>query len=510
MISATSPFKAGPRISEDTFVRVLEEKGSFDVVRLPGGELHGPWLWWAGLPAYPTLQLAARHLYRIIRDAGHDPAVWLAICGREHTFGTHPDSVLSRNDTRSWTNARSIQTPGVNGKVIRDAKRRSSYVKYESVIHSIRDGVGRVDKEGYAYRSQNAVTIAEVITIWIEDDPADYIAYVVDSVNEWMALEREIREMPVPYADIFRTVDLVDWRDQLAKNPAGGPKQRVALNRKRGLIVHYNGPPVGPDDRAHIRAVANYHANVKNWGSDPNNVLHQEGIAYHIAVADDGVAFLLRDIEEMLWHCGVTDLNRHALALWLPIGGSQRATPVQLETAGRVIHDWLEFTGEAPAAVRGHQEVSQTTCPGTLMADLVRPVQAGQLPGVAERDQETFTVPGYGTFSVEGPIYTAWLDEGGSAPNGPGFPISGRVPHINDAGDEIRVQWFERDRVELHGETVMFGRVGAELFDIHRRPAQDAPVDPETLRMLKAHLAAANEDLDAIDWHVGQLEKANA
>lgn len=225
MISATSPFKAAPRISESQFVKVLELAGSFDVVHLTreqltklqkateltgefqaehltpeGTYLVGPWLWSQGLPAYPTLQDAARHLYRIIESSGHDPAVWLAICGREHTFGTHPDSVLSRNDTRSWTNARTIRTPLVDGYQITDAKRGSQYIRYKSVIDSIRDGIGRIEKEDYVYQQRGATTIAEIIAIWVEDAPEEYIAYIVSAVNSW--IEEDTEEIRLTTAQI--------------------------------------------------------------------------------------------------------------------------------------------------------------------------------------------------------------------------------------------------------------------------------------------------------------------
>src|SRR5690606_7890686 len=63
-VTLDSPFVSPPRIRRATFVRVLTEAGS-------------PWADRAG------------EIHDLIVAGGHDPAVWLAICAEEHTFGTN-------------------------------------------------------------------------------------------------------------------------------------------------------------------------------------------------------------------------------------------------------------------------------------------------------------------------------------------------------------------------------------------------------------------------------------
>ena len=169
MIDGSAPFKSPPRCTRATFTRVLTDAGS-------------PWA--AAAPA----------LYDLIVSKQHDPSVWLAIAGRESTYGTNHDSVLWRNQTNSWTNARTVRDPGVKPRatIITDPVRKSQYVKYATVSDSLLDGMFRVDEPGYAYQQAHAVSIAQVLAIWTEAESAEYTAYVVNKMNEWSV------DMPTP------------------------------------------------------------------------------------------------------------------------------------------------------------------------------------------------------------------------------------------------------------------------------------------------------------------------
>ena len=160
-ITPDSPVKSLPRMAADAFAGVLAAAGS-------------PW----------TAEATA--LYTLLVAAGHDPAFWLAICGREHAFGTNRDSVLWRNDTRSWTNARSVRLPGLWHELIIDARRGGPYVRYASVADSLRDGCYRLDEPGYVYQQEGRHSIAAVIARWTEDDADAYVTYVVERMNAWL------------------------------------------------------------------------------------------------------------------------------------------------------------------------------------------------------------------------------------------------------------------------------------------------------------------------------------
>lgn len=167
MITKDAIFKTRPRMHQAGFQKVLKDKNS-------------------------PFQENAIQIYNYIEQHGHDPAVWLAIAAREHQYGTDPNSVFVRNDTKSWTNARSVRHPEIKktAKIITDAVRKSNYVKYASQLDSIIDGVYRVDDPTYAYA--NAKTIQEVISIWApaedQNNPESYASFVAALVSQWQEL----------------------------------------------------------------------------------------------------------------------------------------------------------------------------------------------------------------------------------------------------------------------------------------------------------------------------------
>lgn len=430
MVTPESPFRAPARITEQQFVRVLTDVGS-------------PWV------------DQAAEIYRLIRDSGHDPGVWLAICGREHSFATNRESVLHRNNTNSWTNARSVRVPGMEHEIITDPVRNSQYVRYRSVLDSVRDGMYRVDDPEYVYRQRNANSIAEVLSIWTESEAKEYIAYVVRVVNEWSQADK-------PYWQVFS--ELVDIRADLPRRPqretGAGPFEQLSLGEKRGVVVHYSGPAVGnrANPVAVLKSEAQYHVQ-RNWGSEPP--IRGDGLMYHVTIGDDGTKYLCRDLESVLWHCGVTEWNRKALSVHIPIGEDQRATAAQLRSLGEIVDEWCQFTGTPVEQVWGHQEVSPTSCPGTLMEDFVRPYRDRQPVGGGQFFEETGC-------HVGGAFWDYWEDHGGLALFG--YPLTGELTEACEDGEERTVQYFERAVFEWHPENdpphkVLLRRLGADALE---------------------------------------------
>lgn len=433
-ITTDSPFIAPARIGAGTFERVLREAGS-------------PWAAQAG------------EIYDLIVGAGQDPAVWLAICGEEHTFGTNRDSVLWRNDTRSWTNARTVRDPSLSGwEIVRDAVRGSDYVRYRDALDSVRDGLYRVTDPTYRYVRERRRTIGEVLAIWAEGVAGRYAAAVVQRMNGWITME----EM-TPYVGVIG--GLMDIRSQLARRErtdgvSAGPFDRRPLAEKRGVVIHYSGPPVAnrANALAVLQAEARYHVG-KHWGRDGEPPLYGDGLMYHVAVGDDGTAYLCRDLEAVLWHCGAWPQNALALSIHIPIGGDQRATEAQLRTLARVIDDWRRATGTQIDAVWGHREVSATSCPGTLMADFVYPYRTGTREDTPVSDGQWFGETGQ---HIGGAFWTYWRDWGG-------LPIFGYPLTGEEREDERTVQYFERAVFEWHPENddpykVLLRRVGADAL----------------------------------------------
>jgi len=175
-VTIDSSFRSAPRISRAGFVAVLERAGSFESDPL-----------WAPTPRAERPAEAGR-IYDLIASRGHDPAVFLAIAGKEHTWGTNRNSVLWRCNTRSWTNARSVRDPSLAGwEIVTDPVRRSQYVRYASVMDSVRDGLYRVDDPTFAYAGKT--TILEIIQTWAPsadgNAPRAYAEQVARWINEW-------------------------------------------------------------------------------------------------------------------------------------------------------------------------------------------------------------------------------------------------------------------------------------------------------------------------------------
>ncbi|MCS7293891.1 MAG: N-acetylmuramoyl-L-alanine amidase [Dehalococcoidia bacterium] len=154
----------------------------------------------------------------------------------------------------------------------------------------------------------------------------------------------------------------------------------------------------------------------------------------------------------------------------VPIGGDQRATPAQL-TALRSFVDRFRAALQIPvSAVVGHQELSPTSCPGTLMADFVLPYRRGD--GGKMADGKWFPETGH---FVGGGFWQFWSQFGGLAVFG--LPLTDELeedvpcsdPKCRRAGQKHVVQYFERAVFEWHPGVwpdrydVLLRRIGAEV-----------------------------------------------
>ncbi|NOK62717.1 MAG: hypothetical protein GFH27_549293n38 [Chloroflexi bacterium AL-W] len=92
-------------------------------------------------------------------------------------------------------------------------------------------------------------------------------------------------------------------------------------------------------------------------------------------------------------------------------------------------------------------------------------------PSQAQSNERCFEETGY---CIAGPIRAYWENNGGLAVFG--FPITEvREGHIEESDWRGPVQWFERDRLEDHGDgLVLAGRLGAELLARQARPWETA------------------------------------
>lgn len=206
----TTPWRWETKITEDLWLQELEKKGAIASPLFNG---------------VPDRIQHARACYAYIKERPpHSAEVHIAIAGKEHSYGTNVNSVLHRMDTRSFTNARSIQTPGVKGTIVRDPERKSNYAKYENALESIKDSIGRVDKAGYAY--DGLWTIADIVSKWAPgtdgNDPEGYAWFIYNTtlgIRSRMTVIVHGGESPlvawIPadsrHFTLGRTVEWPDW-----------------------------------------------------------------------------------------------------------------------------------------------------------------------------------------------------------------------------------------------------------------------------------------------------------
>ncbi len=186
--------------------------------------------------------------------------------------------------------------------------------------------------------------------------------------------------------------------------------------------------------------------------------LYGDGLMYHICIGQDGRKLLCRDLEAVLWHCGAWPQNGTALAVHLNIGGDQRATPEALQALQEVCDDWIAAGHGGRNEVWGHQELSPTSCPGTLMQDFVLFYREGvQTMASGQWFPET------GHY-VGGGFWDYWNAHGGLSQFG--YPLTDEIAEVCEDGKPHTVQYFERAIFEWHPENqppydILLRRLGA-------------------------------------------------
>jgi hypothetical protein len=89
----------------------------------------------------------------------------------------------------------------------------------------------------------------------------------------------------------------------------------------------------------------------------------------------------------------------------------------------------------------------------------------------AQSSERCFPETGY---CIRGQVRDYWERNGGLAVFG--YPIGAEIPNETVEGSWVgRTQWFERDRLEVHANGVMAGRMGAQLLELHGRSWYEFP-----------------------------------
>lgn len=162
-----------------------------------------------------------------------------------------------------------------------------------------------------------------------------------------------------PAAPRLADLGIRDVRAQLPTIRERRPNPRTGA--VRSATLHYNGPAVSAfgNPAAELRHIVTVDA--------PNHQqrLQADSLQYHYCVLSDGQILLARDPKLPAWHCGVTEGNQTSLAVHLPLGGLQDATPAQWAATTRLFEALItEHRLAGRQVVRGHREWKSTACPG--------------------------------------------------------------------------------------------------------------------------------------------------
>lgn len=326
--------------------------------------------------------------------------------------------------------------------------------------------------------SSSLATKSARLLDWLTKQPAQVVGAAIWCVGPWpnMGLDPEgarvygRRDQPKESGPVGETIygirGLIDIRNQLATDYSAGhgPHVQNALKDKWGLVVHYDGPPVDQtrDPVEVLTADAAYHVK-KVWGyTSLGKPLLGDGIQYHLGIDQQGRKYLLRDVTRTLWHCAAWPQNATALAIHVNIGGDQRASAAALKALQEIADDWFAAGHGSRKDLWGHEELSPTSCPGTLMHDFVYPYREGmQVTAEGQWFPET-------QHYIGGGFYTYWLNHGGLAQFG--FPLTDEMAEVCEDGAEHTVQYFERARFEYWPQNqppydVLLTRLGAEAYE---------------------------------------------
>jgi hypothetical protein len=146
------------------------------------------------------------------------------------------------------------------------------------------------------------------------------------------------------------------------------------VEKKYGVTIHYNGPPVRSKDLDQLFIDARYHIG-KDWGGGAR----VNGIQYEYAVGHDGAQYRLRNPRSFLWHAGHPNANQWAYSVTFLIGDGQRITIAARDSMAELCRRLMAADGFGRERIKGHKDWSPSACPGSAYYDFVLPFAGGKL-----------------------------------------------------------------------------------------------------------------------------------
>ncbi len=178
------------------------------------------------------------------------------------------------------------------------------------------------------------------------------------------------------FSDISRELPQREWNQGYMDTPVG-------------IVLHYNGPPVGIMQDG---VFTNYHHDsayvLRQLAADARHQMRPgglgvenggDGLQYHLVIGPAGEVWQTQPLNRLLWHAANAFANKHCISIHIPIGGNQQPTEQQWTTTVRTFEALIEKFGMGgPAAVKGHREWSKTACPGPHLTRLLGRYRCGK------------------------------------------------------------------------------------------------------------------------------------
>lgn len=171
------------------------------------------------------------------------------------------------------------------------------------------------------------------------------------------------------------SLPIVDIRHLLLRRPSRFLVTRL-LKLITGSVDHYNGSETAiaasiDAEIRHLQAIAQYHVG-KIWGYAQGIPIYGHGIMYHYAVGATGTIYWLRNLSDILWHCGHGTGNTTTVAVHTPIGGKQHPTDKQWNAKVMLFEALADDRGfNVKSNTKGHKEWGQSECPGPVLMPML-------------------------------------------------------------------------------------------------------------------------------------------
>jgi len=155
-----------------------------------------------------------------------------------------------------------------------------------------------------------------------------------------------------PLSQTRGVVSRVEWG---ARKPAK-PFRALRPGRVKGVVLHHSGVKDGPSSVAAVKAFESYHMDSRKW----------DGIAYNWLVDAAGAVFEGRG--PGVRGAATKGWNARSESICYTGWGYERVPDVALKAIQSVVDD-VQFRYGGSLWVRGHRDVSSSTCPGDWLYD---------------------------------------------------------------------------------------------------------------------------------------------